>query len=250
MPLTHTRLTSLKHETHAGGTRPLASLGTLALVPAMLLLGCRSTEEEIIDRYLTAQSRGESSTVAALSMVAFTEDFTDWRVLDVGPIEEEPYEVPALRERVNAAEDERDLQFKDFGRFRQENYDDLARIQKQLRENPDQHFTGKLLELNETWEEYRQARREVVARLQDAELELERAIRRVEKSLQRESSPEYLTGKTQHRTILVRVTTLRGDRHYDFVLTRYELENQFGAVVPARWIITGFEESARQPSGD
>ena len=61
------------------------------------------------------------------------------------------------------------------------------------------------------------------------------------KSLQRESSPEYLTGVALRKEARVRVTTVAPasvDEHYTITLTRYELKNQFDALVPARWIIT------------
>jgi hypothetical protein len=150
--------------------------------------------------------------------------------------------VPELRERVEAAEDERDAQFREFGDFRQRNYDDLARIQKGLTEDADRRFTGHLGELQAQWDAYREARREVVAKLRDAELALEREIRRVEKSLQRESSPEYLTGESLHKEARVRIVEPSGERaEYRIELSRYELKNQFDAVVPSRWIITGVE---------
>ena len=41
----------------------------------------------------------------------------------------------------------------------------------------------------------------------------------------------------------VRVTTSAGDQHYRVTMTRYELTNQFDALVPARWIITAVTEA-------
>ena len=84
----------------------------------------------------------------------------------------------------------------------------------------------------------------MVAGLRDAEIELEREIRRVNKSLQRESTPEYLTGQMLSKNARVRVTTPSGDGMYDITLTRYELQNQFDALVPSRWIITGVSKSS------
>ena len=209
-----------------------------AILPAVLLVGCRSTEQELIDRFFAASQRGDNETVAALSMVAFPEELTEWRVLGIGGAQQSPYEIPELRKAVEEAEDARAAQFKGFGAFRQENYDDLARIQRQLRQNPEQEFPGRLGELQTAWDNYRGERKDIVARLHRAEQELEEAFRRVTKSLQRESSPEYLVGETVQKRARVRVSTNDGDRFYWVTLTRYELRNQFDAVVPARWIIT------------
>jgi len=212
--------------------------GAVAIVLLSLGIGCFGPEQEVVDRYLAASQRGDNETVAALSMVAFPADAESWNVLEVGPERREPYRVPELREAVKVAEDERDAQFRVFGEFRRENYDSLRRIGARLREEPDYHFSGRLGELQDEWEAFRQERRGVVAKLRDAEIELEEEIRRVDKSLLRETSPEYLTGVTLKKDATVRVTTPSGDQHYVITLTRYDLKNQFDALVPTRWIIT------------
>jgi hypothetical protein len=85
----------------------------------------------------------------------------------------------------------------------------------------------------------------VVSSLHEAELELEGEIRRVHKSLQREAAPEYLTGETLSKEASVRVTTKEdGEGVYVVTLTRYDVKNSFGAVVPTRWIVTAVEPEA------
>jgi hypothetical protein len=200
---------------------------------------CRSEEHEVLDRFLDASRRGDHQMVAMLSLVAFPEEVVDWDVLSIGEPRREPYRVPELRERVVAAEDRRDRQFRAFGEFRQENFDDLARIQRRLRDEPEASFTGRQLELYEAWERFREERREVVTSLHEAERALEWEIRRVNKSLQRDSTPEYLDGETVERVGRVRVSG--SGRIYAVTLLRYDVQNQFDAVVPARWIITAVE---------
>ena len=220
---------------------------TVPLLAGLALASCRSTEEELVDRFLSASAREDNQTVAALSMMVFPDPLADWQVLTIGPVRSEPYLVPELRERVKAAENERDAQFREFGDFRQKNYDDLARIQRRLSEDPDAQFSGQLGELRAQWDAYRDSRREVVAKLRDAELDLEREIRRVEKSLQRDARPEYLTGETLHEDVVVRVENAQSQNtEYVVELTRYELRNQFDAVIPSRWIISRVE---REPPG-
>jgi len=207
-------------------------------------LACVGPEEEILERYLLACQREDSPTVAALSMVAFPEDdVQSWNILEISEVRSEPYAIPVLRETVGLVEAERDTQFTVFGEFRRENYESLRRIQARLREEPDYHFSGRLGALQVEWDAFRIERRQVVAKLHEAEIAFERAIRRVNKSLQRESSPEYLTGEMLLKNARVRVTTELGDGHFDFTLTQYALKNQFDALVPARWIITAVEKT-------
>ena len=217
-----------------------------AMVPVWLSAGCAGPEQEVLDRYLEASQRGDNETVAALSMVAFPEDVESWNVLDISDERREPYLVHELRQNVKTAEDERDAQFKVFGEFRRKNYETLRRIRARVSDEPDYHFPGRNGELPEPWAVFRLARRQVVAKLHEAEIALEREIRRVNKSLQRESSPEYLTGVALRKEARVRVTTVAPasvDEHYTITLTRYELKNQFDALVPARWIITEVAEA-------
>lgn len=216
-----------------------------AVAAALSSLACVGPEEELLERYLVASQRGDNPTVAALSMVALPVDgIQSWNILEVGELRSEPYAVPALREHVELAEDERDVQFKVFGEFRKENYETLRRIQARLRDDREYHFSGRNGELQDEWDAYRAERRDVVAKLHQAEIALEREIRRVNKSLQRQSSPEYLTGEMLLKSVRVRVTTGAGDEHFDFTLTQYRLKNQFDALVPARWIITAVEKAS------
>ena len=216
-----------------------------ALAAALSSVACVGPEEEILERYLLASQRGDSPTVAALSMVAFPEDdVQSWNILEIGELRTEPYTVPVLRETVRLVEGERDAQFRVFGDFRKENYESLRRIQVRVREESDYHFSGRLGELQDEWDAFRVERREVVAKLHAAEIAFEREIRRVNKSLQRESSPEYLTGEMLLKNARVRVTTEVGDGQFDFTLTQYALKNQFDALVPARWIITAVKKTS------
>lgn len=210
-----------------------------AMVPVWLSVGCAGPEQELLDRYLEASQRGDNETVAALSMVAFPEDVESWNFLEISDERRDPYLVPELRQIMVTAEDERDAQFAVFGEFRRKNYETLRRIRMRVSAEPDYHFPGRNGELQDQWEVFRLERRQVVAKLHQAEIALEWELRRVNKSLQRESSPEYLTGVALRKDARVRVTTAAGDDgHYIITLTQYELKNQFDALVPARWIIT------------
>ena len=219
------------------------NLGFIIVVATgSLAVACAGPEETLVSRFFSATERGDSQSVGSLSMVAFPEDVTSWEILQIVDLPNDEYLVPLLRRRVEEAEDARDAQFNAFGNFRQENYEDLRRIQNQTQDDPEFPFSGRLGELQEEWDRKRQERRDVVTRLHEAEIELEREIRQVTKSLQRESSPEYLTGETVKKAAVVRVTTATSEKTYRLTLSHYELKNQFDAVVPSRFIITGLAE--------
>jgi hypothetical protein len=183
--------------------------------------------------------------VALLSTVAFPREIVDYRVVTLGEERRGPYRVSSMRERVEQAEERRDEQFELFGDFRQANYDELLRIQRLLRDDPGMKLEGKPGELQRQWEAFREERRAVVSSLHEAEQELEWELRRVQKSLQREAAAEYLAGETLSKEACVRVTTKEeGEELYVVTLTRYDVKNSFGAVVPTRWIVTGVEPEA------
>jgi hypothetical protein len=223
-----------------GALRRLAILLIAASAPS-----CRTAEHELIDRFLEASRRQDNQTVALLSMVAFPAEVADFRVVTLGEERRGPYRVSSMRERVEQAESRRDEQFKLFGDFRQANYDELLKVQRFLRDDPGRRLEGRLGELQRQWDAFREERDVVVSSLHEAELELEGEIRRVHKSLQREAAPEYLTGETLSKEASVRVTTKEdGEGVYVVTLTRYDVKNSFGAVVPTRWIVTAVEPEA------
>jgi hypothetical protein len=207
-----------------------------------LAVACAGPEEELVDRFLAATQRGDNQLVAAISMVSFPEDVVSWEIVEVVDLPTETYRVPVLRQKVEDAERMRDEQYEDFGEFRQEHFEDLRRIQNRIQDDPGYRFSGRLGELQEEWERQRQERTEVVNSLHEAQMELEHEIRQVAKSLQRESSPEYLTGQTRKKAVIVRVRTPGAEKTYRIILSRYELKNQFGAVVPSRFIISDLTE--------
>jgi len=215
------------------------------LLLAASALSCRTEEHELIDRFLEASRRQDNQTVALLSMVAFPGEVVDFRVVTLGVERSGPYRVSSMRERVEQAEDRRDEQFKLFGDFRQANYDELLRVQRFVRDDPEKKLEGSLGELQIQWDAFREERDAVVSSLHEAERELEGEIRRVHKSLQREAAPEYLSGETLSKEASVRVTTKEdGEGVYVVTLTRYDVQNTFEAVVPTRWIITAVEPEA------
>jgi hypothetical protein len=204
-------------------------------------LSCRTAEHELVDRFLEASRRQDNQLVALLSMVAFPGEITDFRVVTLSGERREPYRLPSLRARVEEAEDRREEQYKLFSDFRTANYDELLRVQRQVGEDPARKLEGRPGELQAQWDAFREEREAIVASLYEAQQELEWEIRAVQKSLQKEAPPEELEGETLTRAASVRVTTGEGERSYVVTLTRYDVKNLFGAVVPTRWIVSAVQ---------
>jgi hypothetical protein len=183
--------------------------------------------------------------VAQLSTAAFPGEVLDYRLIRMAEERRGPYRIAAMRERVEGAEARRDEQYKSFSAFRQANYDELLRVQRLLGDDPERKLDGRLGELQREWDAFREERRVLVSSLHEAEQELEREIRRVQKSLQSPAAPLDLTGETLTREASVRVTTTEaGEGVYVVTLTRYDVRNSNGGVVPTRWIVTAVDPEA------
>ncbi len=175
-------------------------------------------------------------------MVSFPGEILDHRVVTIGDERREPYRLVALRERVDQAEERRDEQYKEFSVFRQANYDELLRMQRQILDQPQKSLEGRLGELQKQWDAFRAERQAMVTSLHEAQQALELEIRTIQKSLQKETPPEELEGETVTKVASVRVTTKEeAERTFLVTLTRYDVKNSFGAVVPTRWIVTAVE---------
>lgn len=215
----------------------MSSPSPVVVVVLGMCVGCVGAEQEVVERYLGASQRGDHDTVAAVSMVVFPDEVESWNVLEITAAANEPFVLTELRQAVAAIEVEQNHQLKVSGEFRRNNYDALRGIGERLRDEPEYHFPGRLGELQDAWELHRLERRQILERLHEAQTAFELEIRRVNKSLERESSPESLTGTVQRKYARVRVTTPVGDKRYQVALSRYQLRNQFDALVPARWIV-------------
>lgn len=208
-------------------------------------LSCRSVEHEVLDRFFEAEIRRDKESVALLSMVAFPGEVLDYRVVSIAEERRGPYRVARMRERVDESEKQRDEQFKLFGDFRQANYEELLKIQRLLLADPERKLEGRQGDLQRQWDAFREEMRATHSSFREAQMELEWEIRCVQKSLQREADPESLTGETLTREASVRVTA-KGSKEgvYVVTLTRYDVQNSFGAVVPTRWIVTSIAPEA------
>ena len=199
-------------------------------------------EEALLSQYFRAIAAEDRMSAGGLSMVRFPGGPVEsWEILETGMVTEGPYRVPELRREETDAERARDEQFKIFYDFRQANQEALARITDRRDGNPEVAIGGRLGETADEWDAHAAERRRLVTSLSEVQMALEEERRRAQRSLLREAPVDYLTGNISEQELLVGTVEEGAACEYRFTLIRYDLQNQQGAEVPARWIIAAIE---------
>ena len=212
--------------------------------------GCSSPPEEtLLSQFFRALAAEDRVSAAGLSMAGFPGGPVEsWEILESGMVTEGPYRVPELRQEETDAEAARDEQFKIFYDFRQGNQDALGRILDRRDGNPDAAIGGRLGEIAAEWDAHAAERRRLVSSLSEVQMALEEERRRAQRSLLREAPVDYLTGNISEQELLVRTVEEGAGREYRFTVIRYNLQNQQGADIPARWIIAAIEPTTEDAS--
>ncbi|MDE2712510.1 MAG: hypothetical protein F4Y71_04930 [Acidobacteria bacterium] len=227
----------------ARAIRPGFRAALCGIAVAAFAAGCSSPPEEVLlSQFFRALAAEDRVSAAGLSMAGFPGGPVEsWEILESGMVTEGPYRVPELRQEETDAERARDEQFKIFYDFRQGNQEALARILDRRDTNPDVAIGGRLGELAAEWDAHAAERRQLVTSLSEVQMALEEERRRAQRSLLREAPVDYLAGNISEQELLVRTVEDGAAREYRFALIRYDLQNQQGAEVPARWIIAAIE---------
>ena len=221
--------------------------GGFSVGAALWLAACSPPPEaQLLNRFFRATQQEDRTTIAGASLVSFPgERVLSWELVESRAETEGPYRIPELREEVASGEARRDEQFQQFYVFRQANQEALEAVDARRERNPEAAIGGRLGVVAAAWDEHRAERRRLVTALSEAQIALEAERRRAQRSLLREAPVDYLTGSIRERELLVRVDEEgSGPRDYRFTLLRYDLVNQFGSEVPARWVIVGIEPAA------
>ena len=226
------------------------ALGALGIALAAFGAGCSSPPEEaLLSQFFRAIAAEDRVSASGISMAGFPGDRVEsWEILESGMVTEGPYRVPELRQEETDAEAARDEQFKIFYDFRQGNRDALTRITDRLEGDPDAAIGGRLGEIAAEWNAHAAERRRLVSSLSEVQMALEEERRRAQRSLLREAPVDYLSGNIAEQELLVRTVEEGAARDYRFTLIRYNLQNQHGADIPARWIIAAIEPTTEDGS--
>lgn len=224
-------------------SRLLRSPGA-ALAGAVLALACSAPPEDaLLDRFFRAVAQEDTTTMLGASMVAFPGGpVTSWEVVERREEVSGPYRLAELRAEESASEQRRDEQFQALYAFQQAYRDEIEAIRGRRDRNPDASIGGRLGEIAAEWDAFGTERRAIVSSLSEVQMAIESERRRTRRSLLREAPVDYLTGVVREQELVLRIEEEdAGVRDYRFSLLRYDLENQFDAEVPSRWIIAAIE---------
>ena len=219
------------------------AVAAFGITVAGFAAGCSSPPEEaLLSQFFRAIAAEDRVSAAGLSMAGFPGGPVEsWEILETGMVMEGPYRVPELRREETDAGAARDEQFKIFYDFRQANQEALAMITDRRDGNPEVAIGGRLGETADEWDAHAAERRRLVTSLSEVQMALEEERRRAQRSLLREAPVDYLTGNISEQELLVGTVEEGAAREYRFTLIRYDLQNQQGADIPARWIIAAIE---------
>lgn len=210
------------------------------------LLACSGGEEQqLLNRFFMACRSGDNATIASVSQVGFPgEGCESWEVLEVGEGTSEPYRLKDLKQQLDEAKKERDVQFEKGKYFLEDNYNDIEKIQLRLDNEPDYKFTGKLGEVQAEWEKIMADRKTLERNVQDINRNVERETKLAKMSLMVDAPITKLDGNVLTKKINVNVTQEGQVKPYTFTMMRYELTNPENNVSPkSRWIIVGIDET-------
>ena len=230
-----------------------------AATAALLLAGlggisCSSAPEEVLlDRFFRAVAQEDTTTMLGASMVAFPGGpVTSWEIVERRDEVSGPYRLAEMRAEESATEQRRDEQFQELYAFQRANRDELEVIRDRRERNPDAPLRGRLGEIAEEWDAFGTERRRIVSSLSEVQMAIESERRRTRRSLLRDAPVDYLTGVVREQEFVLRIEEENeegaGLRDYRFSLVRYDLQNQFDAEVPSRWIIAAIEPLGSEPA--
>ena len=212
------------------------------------LLACSGGEEtQLLNRFFMACRSGDNATISSVSQVSFpAEGCEAWEVLEVSEGTSEPCRIQDLRQQVDNAKKERDVQFEKGKYFLEDNYNDIEKIQLRLDKEPDYKFTGKLGEVQAEWEKIMTDRKALERSVGNLNRELEKETKFAKMSIMGDVAINKLEGNVLKKQINVNVTTEGQVKPYVFTLMKYDLTDPENNVAPkSRWIIV---RSKKRPS--
>jgi hypothetical protein len=178
-----------------------------------------------------------------MSAVGPPVEVESWKVVEVSSRSTEPFMLPELLDRFEAATKERDAAVEANKKYFEDHPDALERIIPKLREDSEYKFRGKLGEIQEEWLRLIKDRKETEGTFQ----ELKRAVRKetglATKSVLRQVDVENLVGDVAVTEMLLSLKPRDGDElPFRVVLRKYKLSQpESDRIELARWVILDIE---------
>ena len=207
------------------------------------LWACGSPEQSTIDQFFRSAQTNDPTTLASMSAVGPPVEVESWKVVEVSSRSTEPFTLPELVDRFEAATKERDAAIEANKKYFEDQPDALERIIPKLREDSEYKFRGKLGEIQEEWLRLIEERREKEGTFQ----KLKRAVRKetgiATKSVVRQVDVENLDGDVAVTEMLLSLKPRDGDElPFKAVLRKYRLsEPESDRIELARWVILDIE---------
>jgi hypothetical protein len=218
--------------------------GCIVSVVLACLWACGSPEQATIDQFFRAAQSNDSTTLAYMSAVGPPGKVESWKVVEVTSRSTEPYTLPDLVAKFEAAKKARDESTAERKKYFDDHQDALEQIVPKLRDDPEYKFKGKVGEVQEEWMKLLETRKETEGAYQ----ELKRAVDR-ESSIASKSVMRQLDVATLHGGIAVTEMLLNlkppdsaAELPFKVRLHKYDLsEKESDRVEPARWVIVNIE---------
>ncbi len=210
------------------------------------LWACGSPEEATIGQFFLAARSNDSATLAAMSTVGPPGPVESWQVVDVSSESTEPFALPGLLVRLEAAEKERDATLKEGREYLAEHENALEQIIPKLQEDPQFEFSGELGEIQEEWSKLVEERKATEREFQDLKRAVDTETKLATKSVLRQATIENFDGDVAVTEMLLMLKLPDADeKPYTITLRKYDLSGpQSDRTEASRWIIVDIEEKA------
>jgi hypothetical protein len=202
-----------------------------------------------LDQFFRAAQTDDPTTLASMSAVSPPGKIDSWKVVEVTSRTTEPYTLPELVAKLEAAKKERDLGQDTRKKYFDANKDSLEQIIPKTRDDPSYKFKGKLGEIQEEWDRMLAERNAQESAYQDLKRTVDREVGIASKSVMRQLDVGTLHGAVAVTDMLLNLKPVDGAAELPFKvqLKKYDLsEPGSDRVEPARWIIVGIEGATEE----
>jgi hypothetical protein len=207
------------------------------------LWACGSPEQATVDQFFRAAQSNDSTTLAYMSAIGPPVEVESWKVVEVTSRTTEPYTLPELIGRFEAAKKARDASQEERKKYFEENEDALNQIIPKLREDPEYRYKGKIGEVQEAWLKLMDDRKEKESAYQELKREVDRETGITSKSVMRQLEVGTLKGAVAVTDMLLNLKAKDGaELPFRVQLRKFDLsEAGSDRVEPARWVIVDIE---------
>jgi hypothetical protein len=220
----------------------------IAITSLSFLWACGSPEQAAVEQFFRAAQSNDSTTIAYMSAVSPPLPVESWKVAEVTARTTEPFTLPEVLEKFEAAKKERDAASEIRTKFAKDNEESLSQIIPKMRDDPEFKFKGKLGEIQTEWAKMLEERNEKEHAFQELKQVVNRESNLASKSVMRQVDVGKLKGEIAVTEMLLNLKTPdAGELPFRATLRKYNLmEGDSGRVENARWVIVDMEGASAE----